>query len=326
MKQKSMLSKYLKITIFFVCTLLLLFIIPFFAPMLTQLFAGNIIIDNHIRDVYIYHNLNGHINNSFEWLNNTYYPLKKDKILPLYGVGNGVYYSNNKLKLFVRPITTSWFILTKIGKCGEYADYFMIIFDELGYDVRKVIPAGGDHAIVQIVKNDTYYFVDPSSTRILNHSNYFENSQWGRIIAITMNGTRLDLTEEIVHNKTKVTLKRNTTQKVKIVLKSTYLMSNSGMYKKPLLVYKFKSQNDSIIISSGEKYLIETYRNFGLFKFSVERNIDLRNNTIIFSNDVPISFKNFKITTISYIILLVFCLIYIYFNIKSLIKKFKELF
>jgi len=325
MKQKLKQNKYVGIALIIICVLALLFIIPFFVPMLTQLFAGNAIINNHIEKAYISDSLSGHINDSFKWLNDTYIPYGEDRVFPLYGLKNGFYKVNKKTVMFIRPTTISWFILMKTGNCGEHADYLYAIFKRLGYDVREVRAAGGDHAIIQVVDNDTFYFIDPSAPRILNHSTYFENGQWGRILATTTNGTELDLTNEIISNKTNVSLKKNTTQRVKVAIKSTYLMSNNGMYKKPLLVYQFKSVNDSIIISSGVKYLIENYRDFGLFKFSIETDTDMSRDTIIYSQDVPITFGNFKITTIGYIILLVLCAIVLYFNIKWVIKSLRNL-
>ena len=326
MKQKSTPNKYVGIAIIIVCVLVLLFIIPFFVPMLTQVFAGNSIINNHIDEVYISNSLSGHIDDSFDWLNNTYIPYGEDRIFPLYGLKNGFYNVNNKTVMFIRPTTISWFILMKTGNCGEHADYFSEIFKRLNYDVRKVIAAGGDHSIIQVVDNNSFYFIDPSAPKILNHSIYFENGQWGRILAITTNGTELDLTNDILTNKTNVSLKQNTSQRIKVAIKSTYLMSNNGMYKKPLMVYQFKSDNDSIIISSGKKYLIENYKDFGLFKFSIETDTDLSKDITIHSQDVPITFKNFKITTIGYLILLVLCAIVLYFNVKWVIRSLRNLF
>ncbi len=262
MKQKSTQNKYVGIAIIIVCVLVLLFIIPFFVPMLTQVFAGNSIINNHIKEVYVSDSLSGHINDSFKWLNDTYIPYGEDRVFPLYGLKNGFYNVNNKTVMFIRPTTISWFVLMKTGNCGEHADYLYDIFKILGYDVREVRTAGGDHVVIQVVDNDTFYFIDPSAPKILNHSTYFENGQWGRILAMTTNGTELDLTNEIISNKTNVSLKQNTSQKIKVAIKSTYLMSNNGMYKKPLMVYQFKSENDSIIISSGKKYLILGFCSF----------------------------------------------------------------
>ena len=326
MKQKSTKNKYIGIAIVIVCILILLFIIPFFVPMLTQLFAGNSVINNHIETVYTSNDLKGNIGDSFEWLNNTYIPYGEDRLFPLYGLKNGFYKVNNKTIMFIRPTTISWFVITKTGNCGEHADYMMEVFKRLDYDVRKVIAAGGDHSIIQVVTNDSFYFIDPSAPKILNHSTYFENGQWGRILAYTTNGTELDLTDQIINNKTTVTLKPNTTQEVTVALKSTYLMSNSGMYKKPLLVYQFKSESDSIVVSSGKKYLVEYYRDFGLFKFSVEEDIDLSKDTTIYSKDVQINFKNFKITTIGYLMVLVICAIILYFNVKWVMRSIKQFF
>lgn len=327
MKQKSISNKYVRIGTLILCLLVLLFIIPFFIPMSTQLFAGNHIINNHIEEIYTSNSLSGHINDSFNWLNGTYIPYGEDKLFPLYGdKQNGFYNLNNKTVMFIRPTTTAWFILMRTGNCGEHADYFYDVFKRIGYDVRKVHAAGGDHAIIQIVENETFYFIDPSTPKILNHSTYFENGQWGRIIAITTNGIELDLTNEIITNKTNVSLRQNTTQRVKTAIKSTFLMSPDCMYDDPKLVYQFKSKNESIVVSSGTKYLIENFRDFGLFKFSIEKDVDLSQNITIYSQDVPITFKTFKITLIGYFILLIAFIIGLYFCINWIIKIIKNLF
>ncbi|MDK2907544.1 MAG: hypothetical protein PWQ87_2 [Candidatus Woesearchaeota archaeon] len=326
MRQKSKLNKSLRIAIIIICIFILLFIIPFFVPTLIQVIAGDTIINNHIKEVYTATSLLGHINNSFEWLNNTYIPYGEKRIFPLYGSKNGFYRVNNKTVMFIRPNTVSWFILTKTGNCGEHADYMFEIFKRMSYDVRKVHAVGGDHSIIQIVKENKSYFIDPSNRRILNQSTYFENGQWARIIAITVNGTELDLTNDILSNKTNVSLKKNTSQKVKVAIKSTYLMSNNGMYKKPILVYQFKSYNDSIIVSAGKKYIVEYYRDFIFIKFSIEEDIDLSRDTRIYSKNVPISFKNLRITITGYIFLLIVCMIILYSYSKVLIKKLKDFF
>ena len=137
MKQKSTPNKYVGIAIIVICVLIILFIIPFFVPMLTQVFAGNSIINNHIEEVYTSDSLSGHINDSFEWLNDTYIPYGEDRVFPLYGLKNGFYNVNNKTVMFIRPTTISWFILMKTGNCGEHADYLYDIFKRLGAHSNK---------------------------------------------------------------------------------------------------------------------------------------------------------------------------------------------
>ena len=223
--------------------------------------------------------------------------------------------------MFIRPGSTSWFILTKTGNCGEHADYLVDLFERLGYDVRKVRAAGGDHSIIQVLDADRFYFIDPSAQKILNHSTYFENGQWGRVVAITTNGTQIDLTKDIISNKTNVSLKQNTTQNVKTSIKSTYLMNHGRIYNKPRFVYQFESKTDSIIVSAGKKYVLENYRDFGLFGFSIEKEVDLSKDVTVYSQDVPATFKNLKISPVVFLIFFLFCGILLVFSAKLIVKK-----
>jgi hypothetical protein len=331
MKQKSMRNKHIKIGAIVFCALLLLFILPFFIPMITNFLFGNKIINTHIEKTYTKNaSLQQNIDESFKWLNHSYIPYGEDRLFPLFGSKNGFYKVENKTILFIRPSFVSWFILTKTGNCGEHADYLTEIFERLGYNVRKVSAVGGDHAIIQVIENNVSFFIDPSSKTVIENTNYFENGQWARIIAITPNGTEIDLTNDILKNKSKVTLFKNTSVNIKSTLRSTYLMNRSIIYKKPILVYQFNLVNnsDSIIVSSGEDYIIEYYHDFFIFKFSVEKNLNLTKDVEIYTNDVSITLKNFKLTLIGCFIILVLCLILPYSGqlYRLFIKLYNKLF
>ena len=310
MKQKSKSNKSVVIGLSIVCAFLV--ILPMISllilanlPKLTQAFAGDKIISSHIEEVYVSEDLMGNIDDAFGWLNNTHSPYGKDAIFSLFGIH--FYKVDDKTAIFIRPGNAAWFILTKTGNCGEHSDYLADIFERLGYDVRKVHTVGGDHSIIQVLDADRFYFIDPSAQKILNHSTYFENGQWGRIVAITTNETQIDLTKDIISNKTNVSLKQNTTQNVKTSIKSTYLMNHGRIYNKPMFVYQFKSKTDSIIVSAGKKYVLENYRDFGLFGFSIEKEVDLSKDITVYSQDVPATFKNLKINPIVFLIFFLFC-------------------
>ena len=329
MRQRLTKNRFLRISAIILSVLLILFIIPFFIPMTTQAIFGNKIIKDHIEHTYTKNaSLDQNINESFNWLNHSYIPYGDDIKFPLYGINNGFYNIDNKTVLFIRPSFVSWFILIKTGNCGEHADYLTEIFKRLGYDVRKIYAAGGDHTIVQVVQNNISFFIDPSSKTRFQDTNYFENGQWARIMAIKTNGTEIDLTNEVLTNKSEITLFKNSSKKIKAILSSTYLMKRGGMYKKPILVYQFDLTNnsDSVIVTSSEDYVIEYYTDFFIYKFSIEKDLNLTKDIKLYTEKVPITFKNFKITTLGYVILLIPCLLIFYFSFNLIINKFQKLF
>ena len=91
MKQKSKSNKSVVIGLSIVCAFLV--ILPMISllilanlPKLTQAFAGDRIINNHIEEVYVSEDLMGNIDDAFGWLNNAHSPYGKDAILSVFDI------------------------------------------------------------------------------------------------------------------------------------------------------------------------------------------------------------------------------------------------
>ena len=188
--------------IYFIFSFVILFLIIFsivFYPFVYDKFFGNKILENHIKEVL--ENKTDHkeaVPILLSWIHeNIYYPSKEEGLLTLDN-GFGIYYINKSIRLFHRGIPASWVIKSKLGRCGEDAQYFMEIMERLGYKTRKLKPTDWDHSWNEYYTEEGYkILVDPSSFQIIkNPKEWGANANWTKIEAIDINGDIEDVSYE----------------------------------------------------------------------------------------------------------------------------------
>ena len=108
---------------------------------------GDEVIEDHIRellgnetDYYIA------VPAILNWIKNEiHYPTEEESLGVLRN-GWGLYWIDGKLRFFHRGIPAPWVIKSKLGRCGEDANYFVEIMRELGYNARMIKTDGWDHS------------------------------------------------------------------------------------------------------------------------------------------------------------------------------------
>jgi len=189
---------YIIITLLIIILLLMLFcLIPtyynwVFGEKVVQLHI-NEIIGNKTNDAEIAGTL-------MQWVKeNVVYPNNENKVNIL---DLDFYRVHNKTKFFWREGPASWIIKTKMGRCGEDANYFVGVMTQLGYKARKVKPVGKnpwDHAWAEYYNSEGIKIVlDPSSNQIIspNLNKWVENKSFTKIEAIDLKGNKEDVTKE----------------------------------------------------------------------------------------------------------------------------------
>ena len=176
----------------------LFFFVFLFYPLIYDSFYGKEILNQHIREV-----INNSINSEeiatllLNWIHlNIYYPLPEEKIFDT-NLGVGLYKINNKTLLFYRSPPVSWTIKTKLGRCGEDAQYFVQVMNLLGYKSRMISMEGWDHAWAEYFTQEGYKItVNPSGNSVINIKEWFNGKNITRIIARYPDGKIEDITPE----------------------------------------------------------------------------------------------------------------------------------
>ncbi len=276
------------------------------APPTVDLILGNKITDNHINKLDI------DKTNSYEsakkilnWQENISQPYNQKKIFG--GLGWSVFKVDNQTRFFIRTDQASWFILTKIGNCGENGAYFYQVMNHAGFDSKKITAIGEDHVIASFEYQNTTYYVDPSEGEFIENITYFaERRKWSRIISEDSEGKITDLTDEILSNKSLLTINFSSKLPKALTyadLKSDYLMKRSKMYESPFLVQRLSMNNNSAIV--GEKdYLLDIKTNYIFFEYKRRENISLQDDfTLNIERQDIINRSNFRINLSGYLLI-----------------------
>lgn len=190
------------IILVFVVLIGLVFFICYF-PWIYNWVYGNKILDKHIAEVIGNNTDDGVIAGKLmQWVHdNVHYPLIQESSF-LFAGSDGWYKINNSFRIFLNSGPASWTIKTKLGRCGEDANYFVGVMTRLGYRVSKVEPEGPnhwDHAWAEYYAQDgTKIVLDPSSNQIItpNLHRWAENKSFTKIIAVDLKGNKVDVTRE----------------------------------------------------------------------------------------------------------------------------------
>ncbi|MBS3089623.1 transglutaminase domain-containing protein [Candidatus Pacearchaeota archaeon] len=199
---KSIIVFYLKLLILFFI-ILLFFTILYFVPVFYDWIYGKEIVVEHIKEI------KGNETDALttallfmNWTNkNVHYPQLNEVKFHL-GGGMGLYRFDNKTKFFFRGGPASWTIITKMGRCGEDARYFVEVMNKSGFNARMVKPETKewDHAWAEFYTIDGYKIaVDPSSNQVI-----YDKFKWAadknltKLYAEDLNGKREDVTKEYI--------------------------------------------------------------------------------------------------------------------------------
>lgn len=180
-----------------ICMLLIIAYIP----MYYDWFKGDQIVEAHIKEVIGNKTDDAEITQTLmQWVHdNVEYPNVNKKVKKF---GIDFYIVHNETKFFWRDVPASWTILRKMGMCGEDANYFVGVMDQLGYKARTIEPRGKnhwDHAWAEYyTKDGTKIVLDPSNNHIIspNLKEWTENKTFTKILAIDLEGNKEDVTKE----------------------------------------------------------------------------------------------------------------------------------
>ncbi len=191
---RPLLIVYLIIAVVFLC------FVAFIAyPLFYNWVLGESVVNKHITEI-LGNETDHHIAVPIllDWLkNNVYYPTEKDALLAQDN-GWGLYWIDDKPRIFHRGIPASWVIKSKLGRCGEDSTYFVEIMRELGYEARRVTPEGWDHAWAEFyTPSGVKIYVDPSAFRVIDDPIKFASGvNWTNIWAENINGTKENVSSE----------------------------------------------------------------------------------------------------------------------------------
>jgi len=113
----------------------------------------------------------------------------------------GLYKIDNSYKVFHRDAPISWFIGSKIGRCGEDAKYFVEIMRKQGYYSRQIRTEGWDHSWAEFyTKDNISILVDPSAHRVITESpkEFASRANWTTIWAIEENGAKTNVSTQYI--------------------------------------------------------------------------------------------------------------------------------
>ncbi len=188
------------------CIVVILIMLPvlfLFTPRYYDWIRGDKIVSQHIREVV------GNETDAdkialrlMNWVHeNVHYPQpQENKTLFFYNDGSGIYKANNRTIFFLRNGPASWTILTKAGRCGEDARYFVEIMNKLGFKARIItpVPLTWDHEWAEYYNSAGYkIIVDPSNNKVItDKQSWVANKTIQSIQAIDLNGNKEDVTSE----------------------------------------------------------------------------------------------------------------------------------
>lgn len=138
-----------------------------------------------------------------EWENNNYNPIYGYKhdipFLPY------LFYNELNFRLCIRTDKDndpSWVFLSKCRACGESALLYSQLVRGINLNLRVIKNPGEDHVWTEVLVNNSWIIIDPSSNTFNLSKDYFiEHKNLSYIYALYENGTKLDLTKKYT-NKT----------------------------------------------------------------------------------------------------------------------------
>jgi len=95
-------------------------------------------------------------------------------------------------------VDVEWLLTSHCGACGEYSRLFMIMADDLGFEVRRVYAPGEDHFWNEVMINNSWIPVDSTSVSIKDGRDGWKNYSFFE----TKEGNVSYVWAEYLHNST----------------------------------------------------------------------------------------------------------------------------
>ena len=196
---------------------------------------------------------------------------------------------SNKPHVFIRTDKASWFIVQKLGNCGEDAWYFAELMNKSGFRSRIIQVKGEDHEFAEFYdENGKKIVVDPSSNRFINDTLAHGDEvgkYWSYLEAQDLAGNTEDVTQEYLRNTSPLTINVTGTEflegRIRITIESLFLKNISQRYSQPIEVvsYNFdKNKTYAVRLGAKKEYQITDTLDLYLINFKEVEQLDLSQN------------------------------------------------
>lgn len=312
--QKTHLLKGIKIGLILIGLVYLIILIPYYY---TTVVKGNDIISEH---KLIYSSLNNTDElalKSIEWTSESMlspYAHFEAKFYNKYGIYN----MNGTWTYFFRSSNLAWLIKTRLGNCGERADYFIQILNEFNISARKVCVVE-DHCWAEYYSDGTWISVEPNTGEVIIPFLYGDTKNWSSIRGVYLNQTKIDLTKRYLNTST-ITIKKLDNKFLNSIVKyeiysTVLLVSDSKRYPKPNLIETFYMNEDKQLkLGVNPQYLQKIKVNLGIVSFEKEEEFKLTEDITIsiYPNEL-FKLQNIKFKRINLLILLIISVILFFY-------------
>jgi hypothetical protein len=235
----------------------------------------------------------------------------------------------------------SWFMVSKLGNCGEDAAYFATMMNEAGFHSQIINAVGDDHSIAEYYDaSGKPVFVDPSLMWENVSAEFISNTleegakwSWFKVMAINLSsGAEEDITKQFVSNTSvlEINLINNTflAKLVSIEVDSSHLeditANTSKRYKTPqtVVVHDFtNSSSYQTVLGDGNEYQLVTH----LLFFKTVQPLNLSNNQTVEINPMKmVSLENVDSGSVAIFAVFIILIGVIIFEVKLLVDTPKR--
>lgn len=259
----------------FALILLIVYILP---PVAFNLFWGDAIINETIQTVE--ENASSADSKAIELMRwedenfmSIYHLVDSDKFLQNYkifkvGEEHGMI---GEYAIFYKSAPISWVLYSGLANCGEHANVFAYLMDEMGVPARVVRAPGEDHQWAKYKSHGYWVTVDPSANEILRKPEKKEMARkknFSYVYSANVDGSNSkDVSEEYIERgmlKLKVIKDGASVKNEIVVVKNPALMEKKPeKYNKPQKVMQRKTdENGTVSFKLGQnEYIIELTQN-----------------------------------------------------------------